>query len=268
MSMSFESVEQTPLSPGLALITGGGRGIGRACALALAAQGWRLIVCGRQAEALDSVVAEIEARGGQAQALCGDLGDEAFWLALQALPERPELVVHNACQQAPFGLLESRALDDLRSVLDSVLLVGMRLAQWALPAMKSAGRGRLLYVGSAAGRLGAHGQVAYATAKAGLQGLVRSLAVETARHGITCNVVEPGFIDTERTLAAVSPAAREALAARTPAGRVGQADEVAQAIAFLASPAAAYTTGATLPVDGGFGLGLLNPTSTSTHKRS
>lgn len=241
----------------LALVTGGGRGIGRACALALAAQGWRVTVCGREEGALRAVVAEIEARGGQAQWLAGDLADEGFWQALQALPVRPQLLVHNACQPARFGLVEAVPLTEVHGVIDSVLVAGLRLAQWALPAMKQAHGGRLIYIGSAAARLGAHGQVAYAAAKAGLQGAVRSLAVESARHGITCNLIEPGFIETDRTRSAVAPAVQAALASRAAAGRAGTEHEVAQVVAFLASEGASYITGATLPVDGGCGLGLL-----------
>jgi len=245
------------LQPRLALVTGGGRGIGRACALTLAEQGWHLLVCGRDEAALRAVVADIQARGGQAQWLAGDLADETFWRALQALPVRPELLLHNACQPARFGLVEAVPLPQVHGVIDSVLVAGLRLAQWALPAMKQAHGGRLIYIGSAAARLGAHGQVAYAAAKAGLQGMVRSLAVETARHGITCNLIEPGFIETERTRSAVAPALQATLASRAAAGRAGSDQEVAQVVAFLASEGASYITGATLPVDGGYGLGLV-----------
>jgi NAD(P)-dependent dehydrogenase (short-subunit alcohol dehydrogenase family) len=215
-----------------------------------------VVVCGRQMDPLLAAVECIQNDGGTAQCVAGDLSATAFWTQLDNLPDKPQLVVHNACQPARFGLLEVVPTDDIRGVIDSVLMAGMKLAQWALPAMKLAGFGRLIYMGSAAAQSGAHGQVAYAAAKAGLQGLVRSLAVETGRHGITCNLVEPGFIDTERTRAAVSEGVRDALTARMAVGHIGTPEDVAGVVAFLASPAGAYLTGVTVPVDGGFGLGL------------
>jgi NAD(P)-dependent dehydrogenase (short-subunit alcohol dehydrogenase family) len=248
----------TTPSPQVALITGAGQGIGRACAQLLAAQGWHVVVCGRQEAPLRAVVHDIQSSGGQAQQVVGDLSSQLFWEQLNALPVRPQLLVHNACQPARFGVLESVPFDEIKGVMDSTLMAGLQLAQWAVPAMKAAGFGRLVYVGSAAAQSGAHGQVAYAAAKAGLQGLVRSLAVETGRHGITCNLVEPGFIDTERTRGAVADGVRNALTARTAVGRAGTPDDVAGVVAFLASPAGAYLTGVTIPVTGGFGLGLLH----------
>lgn len=263
--MSMSSSKQ------VALITGAGQGIGLACARMLSGQGWHVVLCGRQMVPLHAAVQHIQDNGGTAQCVVGDLSDAAFWAQLDGLPDKPQLVVHNACQPARFGVLETVPMDDIRGVVDSVLIAGMQLAQWALPAMKLAGFGRLIYMGSAAAQSGAHGQVAYAAAKAGLQGLVRSLAVETGRHGITCNLVEPGFIDTERTRAAVTDGVRDALAARMAVGHIGTPEDVAGVVAFLASPTAAYLTGATVPVNGGFGLGLMHasrPMKTNTQEAS
>lgn len=239
-----------------ALVTGAGRGIGKATALALAAQGLHVVLTGRHEERLREAVDEILALGGSAEALVGDLADEAFWHALAALPNPVDVVVHNASQPAAFGVIENVSIADLHGVMDSVLFAGLRLARQCVPHMKQAGFGRLVFVGSTASELGAHGQVAYAAAKSGLQGLVRSLALEVSRFGVTCNLVEPGFIDTERTRGAVSDTVRAALGARAAVGRAGTPEEVAAVIAFLSSPLASYVTGVCLPVSGGIELGL------------
>jgi len=183
----------------IALVTGAGRGIGRATALQLARAGCDLIVTGRDAGRLQALVAELRATGAQAQTVLGDLHDEAFWTALAEAAPHVDVLVHNAAQPAPYGLLQDVSLQALQQSLDSVLLAGLRLARMVVPHMKAQGWGRIVYVGSVAWQVGAHGQVGYAAAKSGLQGLVRSLAVEAGRGGITCNLVEPGFIDTERT---------------------------------------------------------------------
>ncbi len=241
-----------------ALVTGAGRGIGKATALALAAQGLHVVLAGRHAQRLQAAVDEVLAAGGSAQALVGDLSQEAFWQQLAALDKPLAVLVHNASQPAAFGVIEDVPIEDLQAVLSTVLLSGLRLVRACAPHMKQAGYGRIVLVGSLASELGAHGQVAYAAAKSGLQGMVRSLALEVSRFGVTCNLVEPGFIDTERTRDAVAAPIRQALAARSAVGRAGTPQEVAAVIAFLASPAASYVTGACIPVSGGVELGI-NP---------
>ena len=258
-----------PLPPRTtALVTGAGRGIGRATALRLARQGMNVVVAGRHEGHLQAVAGEIEALGMLGHPLIGDMRDESFWTALSAVPRQIgagiDVLVHNASQPAPYTELEEVCLDDLRATLDTVLLSGLRLSRALLPHMKASGHGRIVLVGSVAWRLGAHGQVAYGAAKSGLQGLVRSLALEASRFGITCNLVEPGFIDTERTREAVAEPVRQALSARAAIGRAGTPEEVAAVIAFLASPLASYVTGACIPVSGGIELGLM-PARPSRH---
>ena len=136
------------------------------------------------------------------------------------------------------------------AVLDTNLKAAFRLSKAVLRNMMKARRGRIIQVGSVVGASGNPGQANYAAAKAGLAGFTKSLAQEIGSRGITVNLVAPGFIDTDMTRA-LPEAARGALLAKIPLGRLGAAEEVAHAVAFLAGPRAAYITGATLHVNGG-----------------
>lgn len=230
-----------------ALVTGAGRGLGRAIALELAARGARLLLLARGREGLEETARSCP----DARVLVHDL--------TQGAPPDPgpvDVLVHAAAAFAPYGPLETTSGADT----DAVLRVGpgaaLDLARTLLPTMKERGFGRIVLLSSVAARTGAHGQAAYAAAKAALGGLARSLALEGGPHGVTCNVLELGLFDTERTRAALATGAREGLLAATPAGRAGTPEEAARAVAFLASPRSSFLTGATLALDGGLGLGL------------
>jgi len=239
-----------------ALVTGASRGIGRAIALELARDGHQLVLHEHE-----------PGSGAETDALLRKARIEPRWihgdLSLPFGTGEPndisgfdiDVLVHNASAFAPYGRIEAgdRAADV--EVLGVALTAGIGLARAVTPAMRARGFGRLIFIGSAAGRLGAAGQVAYATAKAGLLGLTRSLAVELGRAGITCNLVEPGLVDTERTRSALTDAQFDALAASSAVGRAGQPDELARLVAFLASDDAGFITGAAIPADGGLGLG-------------
>jgi 3-oxoacyl-[acyl-carrier protein] reductase len=144
--------------------------------------------------------------------------------------------------------------DDFSAVLDTNLTGAYRVAKRAVRPMIRMRRGRIIFISSVVAMLGSGGQANYAASKAGLIGLARSLARELATRNITVNVVAPGFVDTDMT-AELGEDRKAAILAGVPLGRLGSADEIAAAVAFLASPDAAYITGAVIPVDGGLGMG-------------
>lgn len=243
-----------------AVVTGGGRGIGRAIALSLATAGARVLVLGRDAQRLDETCQQFAALGittGRVEALVGDVHHDRTLRELTTRVPRIDILVHNAAAYAPYDVLERSAIDDLTVVWETIVVAALRLTQLVLPSMKEQQYGRILFIGSAAGSLGGTGQVAYSAAKSSLVGLTRSLACETAGYGITCNLLELGLIDTERTQAAIKPHRRQQLLARIPVGRMGTPREVARIATFLTSDDASYIHGATIPVTGGLGLGLL-----------
>jgi len=236
-----------------ALITGASGGIGGAVARALHAAGATVGLSGTREGPLQALAADL---GGRAHVLPCDLGNAQ---AIDALPKEAiaamgalDILVNNA------GITRDQLFmrmsdDDWQSVIDVNLTAAMRLCRAAVRPMMKARWGRIVNIGSVVGATGNAGQANYAAAKAGMVGMTKAIAQEVASRGITANTVAPGFIATAMT-DKLSDAQREAISAQIPAGRMGAPEEIAAAVLYLASPEAAYVTGATLHVNGGMAM--------------
>ncbi len=237
-------------------MTGASQGIGRAVALALAAQGARVLLAARNAEKLASVAAEIAEAGGEAHPYTLDIAAEASIKetakAALAAHGTVEILVNNAGITRD-GLMMRMRRHDWDDVLATNVTGAFLLTQTLLPAMVKARWGRIVNVSSIVGQAGQAGQVNYATSKAALLGFTKSLARELASRSITVNAVAPGYIETPMT-EVLTEAQRAANMRAIPLSRVGTDLEVAHAVAFLCSPGAGYITGHTLDVNGGLSM--------------
>jgi NAD(P)-dependent dehydrogenase (short-subunit alcohol dehydrogenase family) len=229
------------------LVTGGNRGIGLTVARAFAAAGDKVAVTHRSNPPPDDVF-------GVPCDVTDTAAVDAAFAAVEAQHGPVEVLVANA------GITDDTLLlrmseESFTRVLDANLTGTYRVAKRAAAGMLRARRGRMIFISSVVALVGSPGQANYAASKAGLIGLARSITRELGGRGITCNVVAPGFIDTEMT-AQLTDARRAEILANVPLRRYGTTEEVAGTALFLASAAAAYISGVVLPVDGGLGMGI------------
>ncbi|MFN3407580.1 MAG: 3-oxoacyl-[acyl-carrier-protein] reductase [Limisphaerales bacterium] len=237
----------------IAVVTGAGRGIGRAIALKFAAEGADVVVVSRTAENSEKVAAEIRALGRRAWAFAVDVADGAAVAAAgeKILAEcgRVDVLVNNAGVTRD-GLLMRMSEADWDTVLDTNLKGAFLFTKAFTRAFAKQRSGRIINVASIIGLIGNAGQVNYAASKAGLIGFTKSVARELAGRGVTCNALAPGFIETDMT-AVLNAEIRAELLKKIPLGVFGQAEDIAGAALFLAGPAGRYVTGQVLTVDGG-----------------
>jgi 3-oxoacyl-[acyl-carrier protein] reductase len=243
----------TDLANELAFVTGASRGIGRAIALELGRRGARVVGTATSAAGEQSISEALAAAGVQGRGVVLDVADaaavEVCLKGVEAQEGTPSILVNNAGVTRD-GLLMRMSAEDWQVVIETDLSAVYRTCKAVMRGMMKARRGRIINIASVVGVMGNAGQSNYAAAKAGMIGFSKSLAREVGSRGITVNVVAPGFIVTDMT-DALGEAAREALLKQVPLGKLGSADDIAHAVAFLASPQAGYITGETLHVNGG-----------------
>ncbi|MGH8351914.1 MAG: 3-oxoacyl-ACP reductase FabG [Pseudomonas sp.] len=237
----------------VALVTGASRGIGQAIALELGRQGAVVIGTATSAAGAERIAETLKSYGIEGAGLVLDVSnDESVASTLEHIQQhlgQPLILVNNAGITRDNLMLRMKD-DEWFDVINTNLNSLFRLSKAVLRGMTKARWGRIINIGSVVGAMGNAGQVNYAAAKAGLEGFSRALAREVGSRAITVNSVAPGFIDTDMTRE-LPEAQREALLTQIPLGRLGQAEEIAKVVSFLASDGAAYVTGATIPVNGG-----------------
>jgi 3-oxoacyl-[acyl-carrier protein] reductase len=230
----------------LALVTGGNRGIGLAVAEALAASGHQVVVTYRSGTAPQNFLAvKMDVTSSESV--------EAAFAEIEERWGTPEIIVANAGITKD-GLVLRMSDADFEEVINANLTGAFRVARRATKGLLKLKRGRLIFIGSVVGAVGAAGQVNYAASKSGLLGMARSFARELGSRGITANVIAPGFVETDMT-SELDEKRREEIVKSVPLGRFCTPDEIASVVNFVASKDGGYITGALIPVDGGLGMG-------------
>ncbi len=240
----------------IALITGAGQGIGRACAVIFASKGADLVLLDKNPESLSEVSNEVVRMGRK---IMNHILDLTNLERLRELPEKIrkigliDILVNNAGFDRP-GTTAKIDKKRFEEVLSIHVTVPLTLIQLFLPGMRKAGWGRIINVSSIYGITGGKGEVAYSTAKAGIIGLTKSVAKECGQDGVTVNAVLPGLTRTPTIETFMAEKHKNAIITDTPLGRMAEPEEIARVIAFLASDEASFITGTALPVSGGWGV--------------
>ncbi|HEY7365387.1 MAG TPA: 3-oxoacyl-ACP reductase FabG [Methylomirabilota bacterium] len=238
----------------VAIVTGGARSLGRADVEALAAEGCRVAVLDLNAEGAEEAAKGVTAAGGVARGYACDVRDAARVTEVTAAVERDlgpvSICVNNAGFIYTVGQLKDTRLEDWELNLAINLTGTFNVTKAVFPGMRERRWGRIVCMASIAGLMGGFGQTAYATTKMGVVGFAKSVALEGARHNVTCNVIAPGIVGPNAKLSPLY----DRMVKRVAMQREGEPEEVAQAIAFLCSEPARYITGAVLPVTGGMDL--------------
>jgi NAD(P)-dependent dehydrogenase (short-subunit alcohol dehydrogenase family) len=242
------SLSQFSLSGKVAMVTGAGKGIGRACAEAIALAGARVIAVARTSEDLESLASEC---AGNIECWVDDVTSDSFMNKLAGL-EKLDVLVNNVGtnQPEPFIDVETETLD---RVLGLNVRTAFLVAQAAARIMLEQGSGSIIHMGSQMGHVGAPNRTVYCMTKHAIEGLTKAMAVELAPQGVRVNAVAPTFIETPLTRPMLeNEAFQKDVLSRIPMGKIGQVEDVANAVLFLASPASGLITGDSLKVDGGW----------------
>lgn len=242
----------------LAVVTGGGTGLGFAMASCFAAAGARVIVAGRRVDVLEKAVSSIGANAHAEQYDVRDFASaDSFIAKIEDRYGAPTILVNNAGIHVK-KKVEDHTLDDFQSVMATHVDGAFALTRAAVPPMKRAGRGSIIFIASMSSILGLPGVVAYSAAKSAYLGMVRSLAAELGAENIRVNAIAPGWIETPMLHQALDgdPKRRQKILDRTPEQRFGSPEDIGWAAVYLCSPAASFINGILLPVDGGASIGF------------